>query len=107
MFCLPANPRINRPQTGEYPISIVATTGMVGDIVRKVPGDLGEVTVLIEAEVDPHLYRLTRELSEDLFRSAPAKRSDSARFDESRAKNAIRGLSRQRAPVNMERSSRL
>ena len=44
----------------EYPIDIVATTGMVGDIVRQVAGDNGSVHFLMGEEVDPHLYRPTR-----------------------------------------------
>ena len=48
--------------TGEltYPLSIVATTGMIGDIVAHVAGDLGVVQTLMGSEVDPHLYRPTR-----------------------------------------------
>ncbi len=44
----------------EYPRMIVATTGMIGDIVSYVAGDLGTVQVLMGSEVDPHLYRPTR-----------------------------------------------
>ncbi|WP_052301553.1 metal ABC transporter solute-binding protein, Zn/Mn family [Planctopirus limnophila] len=43
------------------PASIVASTGMVGDLVRElVPPSLGEVITLIRPGVDPHLYRPTR-----------------------------------------------
>jgi manganese/zinc/iron transport system substrate-binding protein len=40
--------------------SIVATTGMVGDIVTYVAGERGTVQVLMGEEVDPHLFRPTR-----------------------------------------------
>ena len=52
-----AEPEIDRP---EYPIDIVATTGMVADIVRQVAAPHGEVHGLMGEEVDPHLYRPTR-----------------------------------------------
>ena len=44
----------------EYPIDIVATTGMVGDIVANVVGSNGSVFVLMDDEIDPHLFRPTR-----------------------------------------------
>ena len=44
----------------EYPIDIVATTGMVGDIVDNVVGTQGSVFVLMDDEIDPHLFRPTR-----------------------------------------------
>ncbi|TVQ40709.1 MAG: manganese transporter [Spirochaetaceae bacterium] len=43
-----------------YPLDVVATTGMVGDVVRQVAGHNGQVHVLMGEEVDPHLYRPTR-----------------------------------------------
>ena len=43
-----------------YPYSVVATTGMVGDIVAVVAGDQGKVVTLIGDGVDPHLYKPTR-----------------------------------------------
>ncbi len=43
-----------------YPIDIVATTGMVGDIVANVVGTNGSVFVLMDDEIDPHLFRPTR-----------------------------------------------
>lgn len=46
--------------SGEYPIDIVTTTGMVGDIARQVAGENGTVHNLMGEEVDPHLYRPTR-----------------------------------------------
>lgn len=42
-------------------LSIVATTGMIGDVVARVAGDRGEVRVLMGAGVDPHLYQPTRD----------------------------------------------
>jgi manganese/zinc/iron transport system substrate-binding protein len=39
----------------------VATTAMVGDVVRAVAGDTVDVRVLIGAGVDPHLYTPTRD----------------------------------------------
>jgi manganese/zinc/iron transport system substrate-binding protein len=42
------------------PLQIVATTGMVADVVRAVAGDRADVKGLIGAGVDPHLYKPTR-----------------------------------------------
>lgn len=47
------------PPTGT-PYSVVATTGMITDIVRQVAGDRATVTGLMGAGVDPHLYKPTR-----------------------------------------------
>jgi manganese/zinc/iron transport system substrate-binding protein len=41
-------------------LSVVATTGMVGDAARVVGGDLIDVKTLMGAGVDPHGYRQTR-----------------------------------------------
>ncbi|MEC8115353.1 MAG: zinc ABC transporter substrate-binding protein [Planctomycetota bacterium] len=38
----------------------LATTGMVGDLVKAVVGDRGKVEVLMPSGVDPHLYQPTR-----------------------------------------------
>jgi len=43
------------------PMAIVATTGMIGDIVERVVGERGDVKVLMGAGVDPHLYQPTRD----------------------------------------------
>ncbi|GAB6090267.1 metal ABC transporter solute-binding protein, Zn/Mn family [Spirochaeta dissipatitropha] len=43
-----------------YPIKIVATTGMIGDLVSAVGAEHVIVEVLMGEEVDPHLYRPTR-----------------------------------------------
>lgn len=40
---------------------LVATTGMVADMVRAVAGDLADVRQMMPAGVDPHLYRPTRD----------------------------------------------
>jgi manganese/zinc/iron transport system substrate-binding protein len=47
-------------RAAEPPLQVVATTGMIGDIVRNVAGGRAEVTQLMGAGVDPHLYRATR-----------------------------------------------
>ncbi len=39
---------------------VVATVGMIGDIVKNVAGDRAEVQTLIGEGVDPHLYKPTR-----------------------------------------------
>ncbi len=43
-----------------YPYEVVATTGMVADIVRAVAQDKARVVNLIGEGVDPHLYKPTR-----------------------------------------------
>jgi manganese/zinc/iron transport system substrate-binding protein len=45
---------------GKYPIRVAATVGMVADIVREVAGERAEVTNIIGAGVDPHVYSPTR-----------------------------------------------
>lgn len=42
---------------GEYPIKVVATTGMVADLVQHVAGDHVQVTQLMGEGIDPHLYK--------------------------------------------------
>lgn len=46
---------------GKPPLKVVATVGMVGDIVREVAGDRAVVTTLMGPGVDPHLYKPTRD----------------------------------------------
>jgi len=41
-------------------INIVTTTGMIGDAVKNVAGQLAEVTPLMGPGVDPHLYKATQ-----------------------------------------------
>jgi len=45
---------------GAYPYRVATTTGMVGDIVRRVAGDKAHVQNIIGEGVDPHLYKPTR-----------------------------------------------
>lgn len=42
------------------PLTVVATTGMIADIVRNVAGDRASVQALMGEGVDPHLYKPTR-----------------------------------------------
>lgn len=56
-----------RPQ-GERP-RIVATTGMVADLVRAVAGDRAEVEALMGEGVDPHLFKPTRSDTVKLLRA--------------------------------------
>ncbi|MEM6560724.1 MAG: zinc ABC transporter substrate-binding protein [Planctomycetota bacterium] len=44
----------------EVPYTIVATIGMIGDLVEQVAGDRAEVVTLMAAGIDPHLYSPTR-----------------------------------------------
>lgn len=46
-----------RGRVGDVPIRVVATTGMVGDLVGRVGGDRVAVTALMGEGVDPHLYK--------------------------------------------------
>jgi manganese/iron transport system substrate-binding protein len=45
--------------TGEQKLRVVATTGIVGDVVRNVAGDRIELTTLIGPGQDPHTYQPT------------------------------------------------
>ena len=45
------------PDFSERTIEVVATTGMVGDIVREIGGERLQVTTLMGPGVDPHLYK--------------------------------------------------
>ncbi|MEX0370212.1 MAG: zinc ABC transporter substrate-binding protein [Tateyamaria sp.] len=49
-----------RGVAGTQPLSIVATTGMIADMVRSVGGEHVTVKGLMGAGVDPHAYRQTR-----------------------------------------------
>lgn len=44
-------------QGGDRPIRVVATTGMVADLARNVGGERVDVSALMGAGVDPHLYK--------------------------------------------------
>jgi len=56
-------------QAGEKKVRVVATIGMVADLVRHVGGDRVEVIQLMGPGVDPHLYKPT---SEDASRLSQA-----------------------------------
>lgn len=56
-------------EAGDGPIRVVATTGMVADLVAEVGGQRVTVQVLIKSGVDPHLYKLTRVDLKSLLRS--------------------------------------
>ncbi|MEX0701870.1 MAG: zinc ABC transporter substrate-binding protein [Planctomycetales bacterium] len=47
--------------SGEYPMRIVATTGMVADIARQVAGEKGTVAALMGPGSDPHVHKPTRD----------------------------------------------
>ncbi len=55
-------PASSPPDAREKPskFRVVTTTGMVTDVTRQVVGQRGEVFGLIEAGVDPHLFKPTR-----------------------------------------------
>ncbi len=46
-----------QPDFSDRTIEVVATTGMIGDIVKNVGGDRLEVTTLMGPGIDPHLYK--------------------------------------------------
>ncbi len=46
--------------SGDYPYQVVATCGMVTNIVQEVAGDRATVIGLMGEDVDPHLYKPTR-----------------------------------------------
>ena len=48
------------PSTTESPTRVVATTGMIGDLVQRIGGEDVSVDVLVGPGVDPHLYKPTR-----------------------------------------------
>ncbi|TVQ25855.1 MAG: manganese transporter [Spirochaetaceae bacterium] len=52
--------RESPPAGREGQLNIVATTGMIGDVVRNVAGDLATVHTLMGEDIDPHLFRPTR-----------------------------------------------
>jgi manganese/zinc/iron transport system substrate-binding protein len=43
------------------PLAVLATTAMIGDLVREIGGDRIRAETLLGEGVDPHLYRATRE----------------------------------------------
>jgi manganese/zinc/iron transport system substrate-binding protein len=57
-----------RPDSATGKVHAVATVGMVADLVRNVGGEHVEVTQVMGAGVDPHLYKATRDDVEILLR---------------------------------------
>lgn len=51
---------VGAPVAARGTLSVVATTGMIGDAARQLGGDLVEVKALMGPGVDPHSYRQTR-----------------------------------------------
>lgn len=60
LSCARAQPPAGAGSASAKPIRIVATTGMVADMVREIAGDQAQVGQLMGAGVDPHLYKPTR-----------------------------------------------
>lgn len=56
-------------RASEKKVRVVATIGMVADLVRQVGGDRVEVTALMGPGVDPHLYKPTSEDAAKLSRA--------------------------------------
>lgn len=52
-----AQPTAQNESLSERPIRVVATTSMVGDLVRNVGGERVAVTSLMGPGIDPHLYK--------------------------------------------------
>ncbi len=57
----------NGPKQTDSPIEVVATVGMVADIVREVGGSRVAVSQLMGPGVDPHLYRGSRDDVRDIL----------------------------------------
>ncbi len=53
--CTQADERSDDPR-----LSIVATTNILGDMVKEIAGDAAQVTALMGPGVDPHLYKATQ-----------------------------------------------
>lgn len=53
----PGNSGASKIYQGQGPLKIVCTTGMVADLVKNIAGERAEVTHLMGAGVDPHLYK--------------------------------------------------
>lgn len=49
---------VSQRHSGDYPIRVVCTTGMVADLARRVGGSKVLVEQLMGEDVDPHLYRV-------------------------------------------------
>ncbi len=80
---------------GEPPLKIVATTGPVGDAVRRVAGEHAEITTLMGPGVDPHLYSQERD---DMVR---LENADAVFYNglhlEGRLADVLEGLAKRRA----------
>jgi manganese/zinc/iron transport system substrate-binding protein len=61
MVAATALPGGARAQTRTTPLEALATTGMIGDLLRQIGGDRLRLQVLMGEGVDPHLYKPTRE----------------------------------------------
>jgi len=51
------SPIVSQTYQGTEPVRVVATTGMVADLARRVGGNRVQVTSLMGAGVDPHTYK--------------------------------------------------
>ncbi len=58
--CKDASPEPSKTVPGQ-PLKVVATVGMIADLVRQVGGERVDVTQLMGSGVDPHLYKATRD----------------------------------------------
>ncbi|MCA9194794.1 MAG: zinc ABC transporter substrate-binding protein [Planctomycetales bacterium] len=65
--CSSSNSVPNRAES--YPIRIAVTVGMVADLVRDIGGDEVDVTQLMDAGVDPHLFTPSRDDSKAIMQA--------------------------------------
>ncbi|MEX0876195.1 MAG: zinc ABC transporter substrate-binding protein, partial [Phycisphaerales bacterium] len=59
--CQRAETPADDPGTAATTYTVVATTGMITDITRRIAADRAEVIGLINSGIDPHLYQPTRD----------------------------------------------
>ncbi|TAE50588.1 MAG: manganese transporter, partial [Bacteroidetes bacterium] len=59
LLCLVACAPEKSPRTGNEPLYLVTTTGMLGDAVARIAGEHARVEALMGPGVDPHLYKAT------------------------------------------------
>jgi len=59
-ICFGCSKKVSETDEKDRKISVVCTTGMVGDIVKNIMGNTAEVSNMIKAGTDPHLYSPTR-----------------------------------------------
>lgn len=57
------------PTTGDGPLTVVATTGMLADATRNLVGDHARVVQLLKSDVDPHTYKPTADDVKQLMRA--------------------------------------